>query len=52
MRTFEAKNGGRLTALNDTQADAMLKGGMIEVKVSKAETKAATAEANKDKGSK
>lgn len=31
MRTFIAKNGNTLTALNDTQADAMINGGMVEV---------------------
>lgn len=44
MRTFQAPNGNTLTALNDIQADAMIKGGMIEVtgEISKAETKAET----------
>lgn len=31
MRVFKAANGNTLTALNDTQADAMINGGMIEV---------------------
>lgn len=31
MRTFQAENGNTLTALNDTQAEAMLNGGMVEI---------------------
>lgn len=31
MRTFQAPNGNTLTAINDTQADAMINGGMVEV---------------------
>lgn len=31
MRTFKAENGNTLTAIDDTQADAMIKGGLKEV---------------------
>lgn len=31
MRTFKAENGNTITALDDTQADAMIKGGLTEV---------------------
>lgn len=31
MRTFKAENGNTLTAIDDVQASAMIRGGMIEI---------------------